>query len=102
MINEINEKRISINFKSVKVRGFSRATIDDTYFNLFPLLRKRPATLVLHEGTNNSSNETLFQIYDKLLIWFTLLKKTIQTVMLYCRHQSIDLMTERQLSLLRG
>ena len=67
MINGINEKRISTNFKSVKVRCFTGDTIDDIYFNLIPLLRKKPATLVLHVGTNNSSNETSFQIYDKLL-----------------------------------
>ena len=67
MINGINEKRISTNFKSVKVRCFSGATIDDMYFNLIPLLRKKPAALVLHVGTNNSSNETSFQICDKLL-----------------------------------
>ena len=53
MINGINEKRISANFKSVKVRCFSGATIDDMYFNLIPLLKKKPATLVLHVGTNN-------------------------------------------------
>ena len=63
MINEINEKRISTNFKSVKVRCFSGATIDDMYFNLILLLRKKPATLVLHVGKENSSNETSFQIY---------------------------------------
>ena len=40
MTNEINEKRISTNFKSIKVRCFSGATIDDMYFNLIPLLRK--------------------------------------------------------------
>ena len=67
MINGINEKRISTNFKSVKVRCFSGATIDDMYFNLIPLLRKKPSSLLLHVGTNNSSNETSFQIYDKLL-----------------------------------
>ena len=67
MINGINEKPISKNFKSVKVRCFSGATIDDMYFNLIPLLRKKPVALVLHVGTNNSSNETSFQIYDKLL-----------------------------------
>ena len=52
MINEINEKRISINFKLVKVRCFSEATIDDMYFNLIPLLKKNTAVLVLHVGTN--------------------------------------------------
>ena len=37
------------------------------YFNLSPLLREKPAALVLHVGTNKSSHETSFQIYDKLL-----------------------------------
>ena len=41
MINEINEKRISTNFKSVKVRGVSGAMIDHMYFNFIPLLRKK-------------------------------------------------------------
>ena len=67
MINGINEKRISTNFKSVKVKFFSGAMIEDMYFNLIPLIRKKPATLVLHAGTNNSSNEASFQIYNKLL-----------------------------------
>ena len=40
MINGINEKRISANFKLVKVRCFSGATINDMYFNLIPFLRK--------------------------------------------------------------
>ena len=53
MINGINEKRISTNFRSVKVRCFSGATIDGMYFNLIPLLRKKPTALVLHVGTNN-------------------------------------------------
>ena len=67
MINGINEKCISTNFKSVKVKFFSGAMIEDMYFNLIPLIREKPATLVLHVGTNNSSNETSFQIYNKLL-----------------------------------
>ena len=67
MINGINGTRISTNFKSVNVRCFSGAMIDDMYFNLIKLVRKKPAALVLHVGTNNSSNETSFQIYDKLL-----------------------------------
>ena len=73
------------------------ATVDNMYFNLIPLLRKKPAALFLQVGTNDSSNETPFQIYDKLLIWSTLLKKAIQIVMSYCLHQSIDLMIETQL-----
>ena len=67
IINGINEKHISINFKSIKVRCFSGETIDDMYFNLIPMLRQKPARLDLHVGTNNSTNERSFQIYDKLL-----------------------------------
>ena len=37
------------------------------YFNLIPLLIKNPAALVLHVGTKNSSNETSFEIFNKLL-----------------------------------
>ena len=46
MINGINEKRISTNFKSVKVRCFSGVAIDDMYCNIIPLLRKKSAALV--------------------------------------------------------
>ena len=67
MINGINEKLISTNIKSVKFRYFSRTTIGDMYFSLIPLLRKKPAPLVLHVGTGNTTNKTSFQIYDKLL-----------------------------------
>ena len=67
MINVINEKRNSTNFKSVKVRRFSGVTIDDMNFNFIPLLRKKLAALVLHVSTNNLSNETSFQIYNKLV-----------------------------------
>ena len=45
MINGINKKRISTNFKSVKVRCFSGATTDDMYFNLIPLFK--PVAVIL-------------------------------------------------------
>ena len=77
MINGMNEKHISKNFKSGKVRCFSGATIDDKYFNLISWLREKPATLVLHVGASNSSNETSFQIYDKQLNLVHVVKKNI-------------------------
>lgn len=67
MVEGINQKRISANFKSIKVRCFNRATIDDMYFHLIPSLSKKTPALVLHVGTKNSSNETSFLIYDRLL-----------------------------------
>ena len=40
MITGINKKSFETNFKSVKARRFSSATIDDMYFNLIAFLRK--------------------------------------------------------------
>ena len=103
MVEGINQKRISANFKSIKVRCFNRATIDDMYFHLIPLLSKKTPALVLHVGTKNSSNQKHhFSFTINCKAWSTLLKKTIRIDMLHCFHQSIGLMMERQLSLLRS
>ena len=45
------------------------------YFNLIPFLKEKLAALVLHVGTNNLSNETSFQIYDKPLNLFPFVKE---------------------------
>ena len=102
MIDGINKKRISTNFKSIKVRSFSGGTIDDMYFELTPLLRKKPAALDLNVDTNNLSNETSFQIDDKLLNFVHFVKENNANCHVVLSSQSIDLMMERQISLLRG
>ena len=102
MIDGINKKRISTNFKSIKVRSFSGGTIDDMYFELTPLLRKKPAALDLNVDTNNLSNETSFQIDDKLLNFVHFVKENNVNCHVVLSSQSIDLMMERQISLLRG
>ena len=50
MINGINEKRISTNFKSVEIRCLNRATIDDMYFNLIPMLGEKTSRFSLTCG----------------------------------------------------
>ena len=102
MIDGINKKRISTNFKSIKVRSFSGGTIDDMFFELTPLLRKKPAALDLNVDTNNLSNETSFQIDDKLLNFVHFVKENNANCHVVLSSQSIDLMMERQISLLRG
>ena len=66
MISGMDEKDISTNFKLVKIRCFSGATVDEMYLNLILLLRKKTVALVSHVNIKYSSNQT-FQIYDKLL-----------------------------------
>ena len=102
MIDGINKKRISTNFKSIKVRSFSGGTIDDMYFELTPLLRKKPAALDLNVDTNNLSTETSFQIDDKLLNFVHFVKENNANCHVVLSSKSIDLMMERQISLLRG
>ena len=58
MINGINETHISTNFKSVKLRYFGGATIDDMYFKLIRLLCKKATPVAFYASTNNSPNET--------------------------------------------
>lgn len=94
MINGINEKRFSANFKSVKVRCYSGVTTDDMYFNLIPLFHMWVPTI--------RQIKYYFRLIINCKIGFFLLKKLIQNVILSCPSQSIDLMMEKQLPLLRG
>ena len=48
MFNTIDEKRLSMYGKNVKVRSFKGSTISDMYFYLYPLLQKCPKYLLLH------------------------------------------------------
>ena len=59
----IDEKRL----RNTKVRIFPGASIEDMYFNLVPLLRKKPTNIILLVGTNNAVLENSVKIYEKLL-----------------------------------
>ena len=58
----IEEKRL----KNTKVRVFPGASIEDMHFNLTPLLRKKPANVIIHIGTNNCPSHEPDVIADKL------------------------------------
>ena len=59
------EERKLRNF-NVKVRSFPGARIDDFYDYLKPLLKKEPSTIILHIGTNDSTNKTSGQIINEM------------------------------------
>ena len=50
-----------------KGRIYPGASIEDMHYNLVPLLRKKPATIILHTGTNNSTHNTSSEIIEKLV-----------------------------------
>ena len=63
MLYGLDETRL----KNCKVRVYSGASIEDMHYNLVPLLRKKPATIIIHTGTNNSTRDTSSEIIEKLL-----------------------------------
>ena len=62
MLFGIDEGRL----KYTKVRIYPGASVDDMFFNIFPLLRKNPTNIILHVGTNNAVTENSTQIMSKL------------------------------------
>ena len=63
MLYGLEESRL----RNCKVRMFPGASIEDMHYNLIPLLRKKPTTIILHAGTNNCINNNSNEIIEKLL-----------------------------------
>ena len=68
-ISGIEENKILLLWRKVKVKSFPDATIEDMYDCIKPLLKKCPKNIILHIGTNNTVNETSRIVLDKLLSW---------------------------------
>ena len=68
MLHEIDENRLSgAKPNSVKVRIFRGATIDNMKDFLKQYLKHSPTNIILHVDTNNSINDSLSVILNKLL-----------------------------------
>ena len=67
--------------KDTKVRIYPGAGIEDTYYNIFPLLRKEPTNIILHVGTNDATSESSFNIVRKLFE----LKNFVMSELPYCK-----------------
>ena len=59
----IDENRL----RNTKVRVYPGSTIEDMFFNITPLLRKRPTNIFLHVGSNNTQGDNSIQIIEKLI-----------------------------------
>ena len=67
ILSGIEENRISRQWRKVKVKSFSGATIQDMYDYIKPLLKKCQKTIISHIGINSTVNETSRVVLDKLL-----------------------------------
>ena len=77
MISGIDQNRLSIKGRIVKVRSFPGATINDMYDCIKPLLKKAPANVILHVGTNNAPNSTSRAILDNILLLKSFIEKAL-------------------------
>ena len=80
MVNGIEESKLSKS-RHIRVQPLSGAKIEDLQANLDELLHNDLEKVVLHAGTNNSTNDTPEDILDKLKT----LVDTIQTALPECK-----------------
>ena len=69
----LRESKMSFR-RNIKVRFFPGARIQDMYYYLVPLLRKRPDKIILHVGTNDAPHMKADEMPEELcklksLIW---------------------------------
>ena len=63
----IREELLKTDKQNVKVTFFRGGTIEDMEDNIKHILKREPNCIILHIGTNNTTNLTTSDILDKLL-----------------------------------
>ena len=66
ILNGATERNLS-NDRSVKVRKFSEATVDDLRHHALPIIRKQSKHIIIHVGTNDAVKFTSRYILNNLL-----------------------------------
>ena len=66
IVKQVDENKMSRN-KSIKVRCFPGAKVEDMADNTKPLLKSQPTTIIVHTGTNNLKSEDAITVRNKLL-----------------------------------
>ena len=77
MISGIDQQRLSVKGRIIKVRSFPGSTINDKYDYIKPLFKKNPDSVILHVGTNDAPNSTSRTILDNMLSLKSFIEKTL-------------------------
>ena len=77
MISGIDQQRLSVRGRIIKIRSFTGATINDMHGYIKPLLKKSPDNVILHVGTNDVPNSTSRTILDNMLSLKSFTEKTL-------------------------
>ena len=68
MLNQMDNQRLSSSTKrNIEVRSFGGASINSLYEKLDIILKKKPTTVILHVGTNDSTTTSSDILLDELL-----------------------------------
>ena len=63
--------------KTIKVRNFPGATINDMKFFVVPLLKKKPDTVIIHVGTNDGPHFTPDEMFKNMKELRLFIKKMV-------------------------
>ena len=77
MISGIDQQRLSVRGRIIKIRSFTGATINDMHGYIKPLLKKSPDNVILHVGTNDAPNSTSRTILDNMLSLKSFIEKKL-------------------------
>ena len=66
VLSGLRESKMSFR-RNIKVRFFPGARIQDMYYYLVPLLRKRPDKIILHEDTNDAPHMKVDEMLEELV-----------------------------------
>ena len=77
IVSGIEENKILRQWRKLKVKSFSGATIEGMYDYIKSLSKKCLKNIILHIGTNNTLNETSRIVLDKLLSLKAFVEKTL-------------------------
>ena len=77
MISGIDQQRLSVKGRIMKVRSFPGATINDMYDYIKLLFKKNPDNFIFHVGTNDAPKSTSRAILDNMLSLESFIEKTL-------------------------
>ena len=89
ILNGVIERNLS-NDRSVKVRKFPGATVDDLRHHALPIIRKQPKYIIIHAGTNDAVKFKSSDILNKLLQLKSFIQEKLPDAEITILHQHRD------------
>ena len=99
IISGLQEKKL-LQYNA-KVRSFPGSCVDDMYDYILPLLKKKPANIILHIGSNDSLHKNAEQILNEIRNLNTFIVNVLPTVKIFVSCPVIRMDNDKANSTLR-